>query len=297
MSAPAPTVENTPSDTSAHTPAGYCPHCCYRIDPGTCPECGRDVPEPAPAPTRRYIRRALPWLTLLVAAALLYSYGPYYAFYYLLARESLVEKSRMPGQFTSLAWRVMRAQRRGTLFAERAQLFAIESELQSVTGHDWAGEYSMPETETRIGRAMPRMGNGLLLLTPSRRWYWAEAECTGCSNINDWGRITRVTRDRIYLRSDFPYPVIGPARTVEYVRIRWNGRHYLLTPESADTLAPDAASDAAAAERHGYELIARTADRDITLIGPPDSPAKLRERFAAAPGPNPTRRRPALEGK
>jgi hypothetical protein len=28
---------------NAYKPAGYCPHCGYAIDPGVCPECGKNV--------------------------------------------------------------------------------------------------------------------------------------------------------------------------------------------------------------------------------------------------------------
>lgn len=46
-------------------PAGYCPHCNYRIDPGVCPECGKNVSagllrtEPRPVRLRKWLKRAI----------------------------------------------------------------------------------------------------------------------------------------------------------------------------------------------------------------------------------------------
>lgn len=55
----------------AFQPAGYCPHCGYRMDPGKCPECGRIVPVEElakfdPIPRRRCLRVTTAAITALV---------------------------------------------------------------------------------------------------------------------------------------------------------------------------------------------------------------------------------------
>src|SRR5262245_42810940 len=98
------------------TPAGYCPHCSYAMDPGTCPECGRDGPHPAPEPRRLgpRIRRALPWIAAAVIAVLAWNYGPRNAFFYLTPRESLVSMWHSSGRFSRTAYLTIRAQRAAT---------------------------------------------------------------------------------------------------------------------------------------------------------------------------------------
>lgn len=57
-----------------HTPAGYCPCCGYRIDPGRCPECGKLVSAKTLLripPRKRFRRRAITLAIVILAAALL----------------------------------------------------------------------------------------------------------------------------------------------------------------------------------------------------------------------------------
>lgn len=62
-------------------PAGFCPHCQYPINPGTCPECGADVPPHRLATSLRKIRRRRrirQLATLLVIAAGLFGLYRFY---------------------------------------------------------------------------------------------------------------------------------------------------------------------------------------------------------------------------
>jgi hypothetical protein len=60
---------------NSYNPAGYCPHCGYAIDPGVCPECGKNVAadelDSAPywVTRRRIIRRSVLALVILSIAA------------------------------------------------------------------------------------------------------------------------------------------------------------------------------------------------------------------------------------
>jgi hypothetical protein len=61
---------------AGYQPQGYCPKCGYRVDPGTCPECGRDVPRPLRRSPRSRLGRLRRWtLRIAITAVALAAVG------------------------------------------------------------------------------------------------------------------------------------------------------------------------------------------------------------------------------
>jgi len=54
---------------SLHIPAGFCPHCDYAMNPGICPECGREISEKTLASSARP-QRIIEWNDIQISEGL-----------------------------------------------------------------------------------------------------------------------------------------------------------------------------------------------------------------------------------
>lgn len=250
----------------AHKPTGFCPGCGYAIDPGRCPECGREVCRPLKRPPRSLAWRCIRWTLVLGLVAIALSQGPYYVLYYLMPREWLVAQAVRFGPFSRSSLQVIRDQRLLALQTERAILNLVEAELRALDRHDWAGEYRVPDSVNRFKDIQLTTGTGLLILTPGGRYFWSDSDCIGCSQLLDWGQVDSLTDDRIRLVSDYPFPKIGAARKLEFVRHRRNGAHYLLLPDTLAIMRTKPSDDGHKADRIESLLIYREADRPQSAL-------------------------------
>lgn len=134
---------------SAYQPAGYCPKCGYRVDPGRCSECGREVKRPWRIRPRVWRR----WRWLMVGALLIglgvfvWQYGAGLAARY---APSAVLVWVWEGDRGGADWAaaVLRSRVSASYTANGRDGQHIELEFRNkirpMERHDWAGDYGQP---------------------------------------------------------------------------------------------------------------------------------------------------------
>jgi hypothetical protein len=263
--------------TVSYEPKGYCPGCGYRMDAGTCPECGRVVKKPARRSPRSTRRRKV-----LVSAAigLMILGGESAVVHY---REPLARRYWPTWHLRSLAqgdgklarWAfVVLADRyeerskkeRGPLAVRRS---AIKRELLLPTTPDWAGRY-----ENLWGGFSAR-----LILAPFSGFVW-----TSDGDVyHHWnhGDVAVASAGRIRLRPIIDreeYGFGGPAK--ELIRIRWLGRDYVIERSDLVGFANDVNRGAGGAP--GWYM-SRGKGKFLDPDGPLEVPEDSRRYFLAAP--------------
>jgi hypothetical protein len=206
-----------------YEPAGYCPSCGYRVDPGRCPECGTEVRRPrkrSPQVTRRR------WaLGILIVVALAAGAGTIYHYRVPLAVRywpawHITQLSNKPGWLARWACEVYSCQLMERLNAEEAAYqqreIAIRAELETLGAHDWAGEY------------LTHGGNGgsSLLLAPASGFVFRSDSCE--SYELNHGDIVQVDSDAIILRPAIDPDAYGIGPSQNLIRAIWRGRKFLI---------------------------------------------------------------------
>jgi hypothetical protein len=209
--------------SAAYEPRGFCPGCGYRMDAGTCPECGRVVARLAKRhPQSRRRRRLVAALVLLVAAG-----AGWAGWHYrnpLAARFwpewHLRQLTEGKGTLASWAWSTL--WQRDRLYQDREKPAVdvheqqIAKELLTLGPHDWAGEY------TSGG-----MNGEQLILSPGAGFVHKTWSCTQ----THWnhGEVVRVAAGIITLRNRISFNLHGSAvPQTTLVQVRWGGRRYLI---------------------------------------------------------------------
>lgn len=214
---------------ASYEPAGWCPKCGYRIEPGVCPECGTLVDRPLrrdPRVTRRrWFYRGL----LLLACLGVVGLGWW-------NRDELAIRFWPTGHLIQLCasneWRDWASD---ILIARSSRLAArkfpdiesrtrlLEREVVVLQSHDWAGRYG-------------RCNSMPWLVLASNREFAFETAVSGCFSmapptfVRNMGRIAEVTPERIRLEPQYDRRLGYFGCPVEFARIHWRGRH-LLVPE------------------------------------------------------------------
>lgn len=218
----------------AYQPIGYCPACGYRLDAGLCPECGGQVVRPAPRDPRRWAARA-PRLALRLAATgvavclvLAGVNAAAYRWWPIASLEGLLQgKGRVANwAYEIREWRLDREDERAA-----ARWRRIHRELAGQVRQAWDGEYC-------------NTYGGSLSYDDSLRFAVAESGYVevplsgGCGfgadlpmrSFANHGDVVRSTDQSLFVRESTPHFATSshPPQELEFVRIRWGKRHYLI---------------------------------------------------------------------
>lgn len=206
----------------AYQPAGYCPACGYRIDPGVCPECGRSVPRPArrpPATLRRRVVLGALVLGIGVGGWLAYRNADALAARLIPARytRTLADSDGWLGRWAdTINWMQRNSRFESEQPAFERRRHAIRAELAGLGRHEWAGEYSTG----------PDYTGSKFILAPDSGFVYSAWGCTHRS-LNH-GEIVAVTPDSIVLRPEISPEdyATGPDRVL--YRVTWRGKRLLV---------------------------------------------------------------------
>lgn len=188
-----------------YTPAGYCPRCGYRVDPGRCPECGADVAQPLRRLRSRARRRVVLLATLLMFVVVgvgLWRYGPSLAARVWPTRH-LVHLGWGQGPLARWARQVVisrgadRWQVEHPLAIERHK--RIESEIAKEPNHDWAGDY-----------ALARGPAALSLSVAPESGFVTRLFVLGHGSVTDHGSVSSSAPDTLHLAPRIGLPFFSP---------------------------------------------------------------------------------------
>ncbi len=251
------------ADEQAYVPQGYCPGCGYRIDPGRCPECGREVRRPWKVRPRVVALRRVRWaaaaLVLLGLGVAAWRYGPGLAARYLPdgALVWIWETDVLGADWAGEALRVRMAQTFAAHTFDDAADYALlrtkaEQTALPAAGaamHDWAGKYECRRTEFR--------GRSTLSLTDGDVLWDVDGTSFGTTLR---GRVAGL--DEPVLRLDFPagrrllrwarYAPGGRAAGLDsqLVLVRWGEWRFLVPPDELLTFCNDVNSQEPLSDQH-----------------------------------------------
>ncbi len=212
---------------STYAPAGFCPACGYRIDPGRCPECGRHVTRPWRIEPRvyRWRRRLVVLAVLAGAITAAWWYGPGLAVRHTPSRV-LVWVWELDWIGADWAEGVLQGRLSAAYAAVGAAGKPIREEFSAKVGelrdHDWAGTYAQVMIWT--------LGVRCLSLTEADA-LWFE---TGKLRPGPVMRGCVVGFDGVTLRLALPtdrHVLRWGDLDSELVLVRWGDRRYLVASE------------------------------------------------------------------
>lgn len=244
--------------TLEHEPAGYCPHCGYRIDPGRCPECGVEVARPVSRSPRSRSHRIMRVGIVILACAVVVTGGRYAAPW--LMREywptgQLCSLAAGQGNWAQWARAVLRYRLNERMLQEQAAYQArekaISAKLESLGVEpgqpgaaalpEWAGRYMViGGSSTETLSLCPGAGFVYSWVTSQRGEYF------------NHGTIESVTGDSIRLVPAITLQLPHELRMYEeYVRVRWGDWRLLIPLEEMPAFC-DAVRNAAPATPYFY---------------------------------------------
>ncbi len=217
-----------------YKPAGYCPKCGYRIDPGTCPECGRAVKRPwrlHPRVVRRY-RRLTILIFLLGLGFAGWRYGPDLAARH-APSSALVWVYEFDFAGADWAATVLRSRYTAAFptggYAARDTINEFERRASEVADDDWGGHYAH-------GMFWLLGGRGLTLSDWECLWHFSGAMQPGPIAI---GQIESFDGHTLRLHLPVDRAAARWARAdrfrqwldSEFTLIRWGDWRYLVASE------------------------------------------------------------------
>lgn len=253
-----------------YKPAGFCPKCGYRIDPGTCPECGRAVKRPwrlHPRVVRRY-RRLTILIFLLGLGFAGWRYGPDLAARHAPSSALVwVYESDLVGRDWAASVLFSRAGAEPTFEGPdaRDKIDEFEERSRDAADPDWGGDYI---------HAMFWIGGGRRLILTDSQGLWDFSGSMGIGPVSvakiasfDGQSVTLETKvDRSTSRW---FRVNGAFQwsDSELILIRWGDWRYLVANEELVDFCNDVNAGEPLDEFHltrnpaGREGIAESAGR------------------------------------
>lgn len=270
---------------SDYRPAGYCPGCGYMLDPGRCPECGRDVVRPWRVRPRAYRRwRAAVVLTVVVGIGLGgWWFGPELAERYTPSSVLVwVWDTDAPG--AQWAQGVLRVRIKRAYVASRNDGMrlqrAFHEQMHDATDHDWRGTYA----------GGPGFWQGRDLVLTETEAIWSTVSGLQFSSFMR-GHVIGVENgvlklempaDRALLRSQSPFDSM-------LVPIRWGDWRFLVAPEELLDFCNDVNAGEPLCEFHLTRTLGRVAPYEYQVYGrpgdgrSPELPKEFRRRLLVEP--------------
>lgn len=259
-----------------YEPAGYCPKCGYRVDPGRCPECGAEVRRPAkrdPRARRVRIRRFLTRVAALGLVAALACYGGRYAIYRWWPTTHLQRLSKSEGNLAGWAERVLSWRYFKEMERAKARERRILAELAELGEHEWAGSYRDAYS-----------GSHYLILAPDSGFAEYTFADIGVM-LRGHGTVARVTDRAIELEPRLLYPESfrrAPADN-EMLRIRWGKRHCLVPRDTMDHMYELSDEEPMDVGLFRICLLWRPGDERYPVSGLPEFPDEFRRYLPPEP--------------
>lgn len=250
--------------TPASEPSGFCPLCGYRMNAGVCPECGNTVPQPARTDPHSMRGRVRLWTKRAIFAALIIGASWFvgsYAVYRYWPKQHLMGLAQRGGRLGSLADDILSFRESREMETVLAECKRISAQQIGANEKEWAGCYEL-------------WNSGLCLGTDHSFAYYQSTDL-GMSSLAT-GRIVSIESYRIRLHSQFEAGFSNAPIPLEYVRIRWGARHYLVSPEEVASFC--------AQTRTGYDFgYKRVTDDKFPIYGLPEVPPEFRQYLPPQP--------------
>lgn len=216
---------------ATYEPAGWCPKCGYRMEPGVCPECGTVVDRPLrrdPRVTRRrWYQRAVLFIACVGVAGLGWWNRDELAIRFWPTGHLIHLWENAQGEWRDWSTDILSARSSRLAASEfpgiESRTRLLEREIAGIQNHDWAGRYGRCNSPP------------WLVLAPNGEFGF-ENEVLGCFStgpptfFRNMGRIVEVTPERIRLEPRYDTRLGYFDCPVEFARVHWRGRH-LLIPE------------------------------------------------------------------
>lgn len=258
-----------------YEPAGFCPHCGYRVDAGVCAECGKRVSRPVRRDPRwrLWLMRWIVRLSVVAAVGGLavmaaVRWVPNETLWVLSGRDG----DPIPEFVMQVSGAVLDWRREVDLADAESAIERIGRQLADAPEHAWAGTYL-----TAGGPEARRV-----YLSPTLEYAsWQSLQCCCEDSLAaSYGSIIGLTDRQLQVRPSGYRVDDDPARPVlTFERLRWGDRSCLL---DAEILLSDA-TESITFDSLLWELAVRADESSGPLDGWPELPVEVREKFAGFP--------------